>query len=554
MPCQCTGHCAGSAGGIRSNCNRIGNQGTRTYARVTNGQRETVELCESCGQDAESFGQWCLSDSLAADAEPWYFTYFAEPTPNNMPRTNVCECAGRCHNPASGMPCRASAGRRVIILSSGRAASVCFECANRGVNRNLFAVCNPNSSEPIVAPQTPMPIVTYESILGDAKMRIPDRAFGVEFEIQPPRASEHIDRNDQMHQTAELLSANGIVTRSRGYTHDVVSYWKIVTDGSVSGGYELVSPILKGLEGLAQVEKVCQTLTSAGYRVDRSCGLHVHVDARDFDRKALIRLVRQFLIEEHNFDKFVTSNRLENDYCMSNIARFGNHGTRLQTLKYAHQNLGNEAQTIYRQIATSRYYKLNLDALWRQHTVEFRMHQGTIDATTAIRWIRACVMFTCGALNVNNDSAESVDKLYFETAPDETLKRFEKLAYRRGRKRAMQGGVFDPPPVAFRRERPLARPISIRRRGRPIPYTAWDTLIAYQRGEVVSQGADVFVAEENNTGQCPPYNPTAWRPLRCTASGQYLSQCRCTRHVQRRERLSRSGYPTRPDITAREVV
>src|SRR5947209_4242565 len=58
--------------------------------------------------------------------------------------------------------------------------------------------------------------------------------------------------------------------------------WKAERDGSIrpEAGYmaaEIVSPVLKGADGLRQLKAVCDWLQSVGAKVNRSTGLHVHV-------------------------------------------------------------------------------------------------------------------------------------------------------------------------------------------------------------------------------------------------------------------------------------
>src|SRR4051812_34973032 len=63
--------------------------------------------------------------------------------------------------------------------------------------------------------------------------------------------------------------------------------WNAQRDGSLRSvgrgrvGVEIVSPILKGADGIQQVKKVCQWLRSIGATVRKECGFHVHVG---FDR------------------------------------------------------------------------------------------------------------------------------------------------------------------------------------------------------------------------------------------------------------------------------
>jgi hypothetical protein len=103
---------------------------------------------------------------------------------------------------------------------------------------------------------------------------ISNRTFGVEAEFYNITPQTAID----------ALRAVGIVAVNAGYTHRIMSEWKIVTDSSVTStgtgtgyGLELVSPILRGRDGLEQVAKALDALRNAGAKVNKSCGIHVHV-------------------------------------------------------------------------------------------------------------------------------------------------------------------------------------------------------------------------------------------------------------------------------------
>jgi hypothetical protein len=73
--------------------------------------------------------------------------------------------------------------------------------------------------------------------------------------------------------------------------------WKAEADGSIDNGHgghkcEIVSPVLRGPEGLAQVAAAVRTLEAKGHRVNASTGVHIHVGwNRDWDSAALARLV-----------------------------------------------------------------------------------------------------------------------------------------------------------------------------------------------------------------------------------------------------------------------
>lgn len=75
--------------------------------------------------------------------------------------------------------------------------------------------------------------------------------------------------------------------------------WKAESDSSIQPGHhphnphlgcEIVSPVLKGIEGLRQVAEVLRTLREKGHRVNASCGIHIHIGWTG-DAAALARLV-----------------------------------------------------------------------------------------------------------------------------------------------------------------------------------------------------------------------------------------------------------------------
>jgi hypothetical protein len=220
------------------------------------------------------------------------------------------------------------------------------------------------------------------------------QTFGVEFEVIMPDDVTHA-------RLAELLTAAGVETRSEFYGHATRSYWKVVTDGSLgdySRGAEVVSPILTGEEGLEQVRKIARALKLSGCKVNERCGLHVHVGARgrpvEFF-KGLMRVYQTF--ERTAIDSVVSFSRREsrNIYC-----RALNVSERALGLV---SHIEDFASSPWNQ--ASRYTKLNIfghrgqannaGAYWRHGTVEFRQHQGTVDADKASMWVRLCLRMTC---------------------------------------------------------------------------------------------------------------------------------------------------------------
>ena len=132
--------------------------------------------------------------------------------------------------------------------------------------------------------------------------------FGVEIEAY----------NCTRERLARELNAAGISVQVEGYNHtDHADHWKLVTDSSLSGNntFELVSPILHGEQGLEELEKVCWVLDLCEAKVNDSCGLHVHMDAAEFDLQTWKNLIITYKRLEGVIDGFMPRSRRNNRYC-----------------------------------------------------------------------------------------------------------------------------------------------------------------------------------------------------------------------------------------------
>lgn len=217
--------------------------------------------------------------------------------------------------------------------------------------------------------------------------------FGIEIEcLFPARLSQR--------QIADALNTAGIPTEVEMYNHSRRGHWKIVTDGSLqsnpgTSAYEVVSPVLSGATGLEQIAKVCTTLNGLGAIVNRSCGFHVHVGvSSDLDNvyffRRLVRLYKQHtpLIEQ----VLAPSRRQSANYFCRDFRTHTDDA--LESCRTASDviNLVNGSDP-----RGDRYFKLNLNAYFRHRTVEFRQHQGTLDAQKATMWTRFCLKLVAAA-------------------------------------------------------------------------------------------------------------------------------------------------------------
>ena len=205
---------------------------------------------------------------------------------------------------------------------------------------------------------------------------LPTRTFGVEIEILGLSRQRAV----------RAIQAAGIDAVAEGYNHATRRHWKAVTDGSLdSGGCEVVSPVLSGEEGLTQLRTVVRALAQAGARVNRSCGLHVHLGASDLSGAELALILRRYARFEGEIDAFMAPSRRasRNTYCAS-------------VVRWAERAANLSATASWRDVARlqpGRFCKVNLECYSRQQTIEFRHHGGTCNAGKIENWVRFLLHF-----------------------------------------------------------------------------------------------------------------------------------------------------------------
>ncbi len=165
--------------------------------------------------------------------------------------------------------------------------------------------------------------------------------------------------------------------------------WKAERDGSIQTngrGYacEIVSPVLRGAEGLAQVAEVASALEARGHRVNASCGVHVHIGWNtSLPTAALARLITIVAYAERGLYAITGTKTRERGYYCGGVRKYGND-------KDAKTNLDQ-----------NRYHALNLTNLanGRRDTVEFRVFSGSLNATKLVGWIQICLGLVERAIN-----------------------------------------------------------------------------------------------------------------------------------------------------------
>jgi hypothetical protein len=175
--------------------------------------------------------------------------------------------------------------------------------------------------------------------------------------------------------------------------------WKVIRDGSVHGGGEMVTPPLRysDIELLQEVIRAMRTIGRA--RVNSSCGVHIHVDGSKLDASGLCRLAGWvYKNEELVYKALGTSESRVNQWCRrvnENMVSRINRAKPKTREAFAQGWYGasywqREAGQHYH---SSRYHGLNLHSTFGHlGTVEFRWFDGTLHAGK----IRAYIQLSLG--------------------------------------------------------------------------------------------------------------------------------------------------------------
>jgi hypothetical protein len=143
---------------------------------------------------------------------------------------------------------------------------------------------------------------------------------------------------------------------------EALPLWAGVTgDGSISpseGQAHEVRVLLVRRELEPRLFRLCKRLEALGLRVNRSCGLHVHLDQRGQTEAQVEKRAKVMDAWLCALQELVPASRRDNSYC-----RFG---------------------TSWK----DRYHAVNLCAFSAHKTLEVRLHSGTTDYTKILAWVR----------------------------------------------------------------------------------------------------------------------------------------------------------------------
>ena len=255
-----------------------------------------------------------------------------------------------------------------------------------------------------------------------SEVGIKDQCFGVEVEMTG------ITRE----QAAQALAAYfGTTPQYLGTVYDtwVVTdpegkVWKLISDASIraerknGGSYEftdsreykveMVTPKLTYAE-LPKLQECVRQVRHAGAKVNGSCGIHVHVDAANHNRQSLKNLIGiMYSKEDILFKALRVSDARASQWCqkvrepmLQKARRLSSEETKdlteLEEIWY--EGFENEDTNRHSHYNDSRYYALNLHAVFFHGTVEFRCFNSSLHAGKVAAYVNLCLAISAQAID-----------------------------------------------------------------------------------------------------------------------------------------------------------
>ena len=256
-----------------------------------------------------------------------------------------------------------------------------------------------------------------------------DQYFGCEIEMTG------LTRQQAAEAVASLFGTNAVHSRSsRTYdpwevTDNEGKTWRFVYDSSIHGSHrtgrqqvpigdgdykvEMNSPKLEYSE-MGKLQEVVRTLRHAGAVVNGSCGMHVHVDASKHTPQSLKNALSiMYSKEDILFKALNVQTRREDEYCqkvrpmvLEKIRRMPNSTITMEKFKRAWYE-GNDGSSEH--YNWTRYYALNLHAVFSKGTLEWRCFESTLHAGKVRSNITLALAISAQAINQSCTHAKKTE-------------------------------------------------------------------------------------------------------------------------------------------------
>lgn len=265
------------------------------------------------------------------------------------------------------------------------------------------------------------------------------RRFGVELEVSNNLTKIQIGL--EMAEFEKLYGTNvrhvKVTSGSEGWSQTKENdYWHIKFDRTCGplgrrwdSGWEIASFIACGINDANHIARAARFLSSRGAQTNLNCGLHIHVETKDFSKMQMGILLARWLKIEHILFSICNPVRSKSVFCRSLRERYYNNPTIihhhyqdflpevlwLQLMPTSLEPHDNPERGFA--LNTVGFAKAQVDSDWSRNTVELRMPECRLEENYVRNWIKLIVNFVDVAATASAppdiNKVTSVDELLF---------------------------------------------------------------------------------------------------------------------------------------------
>jgi|694.fasta_scaffold96059_3 hypothetical protein len=162
------------------------------------------------------------------------------------------------------------------------------------------------------------------------------RKFGVELEVSNNFSKKQIGEFLQLYELRNKIPSRSkprsvrVTSGPKGWAQTKKNtYWHVKYDSTCGpkgkghdNGWEIASYIASGLHDLTHISRLAGFLNANGVETNTNCGLHIHVEVKDFTRKDISNLLARWMKVENLLIDLCDKSRKKNQYCKSIYSRF----------------------------------------------------------------------------------------------------------------------------------------------------------------------------------------------------------------------------------------
>ena len=182
--------------------------------------------------------------------------------------------------------------------------------------------------------------------------------IGVEIEVENPDAED----------SRKLIEKNRVIPG-----------WKLDADGTLLNGGEYKSLNKNHLyyteDTFDQIKEIIGLIRAHLGKVDTGCGLHCHVDMKNFTDKEIVNIVKAFYKQQKKIlKKFKMYKNRESYACPLPVGCLRLTERMVKKIKSGSTSYGDDICEFF----IDRHYAINIQSLNKYNTIEFRFFNGTL--------------------------------------------------------------------------------------------------------------------------------------------------------------------------------